>query len=244
MRYVASRFRHRTEDMNDIVQSGTVGLIKAIDGYAHRRGVEFLTYAIPTIAGEIKRFFRDTSWPVRVPRTMQELYLAVARGSDRVEQELGRQPTAEELAERLDLTRDQVTEGLVASRVYRTDSLDAPRERDTDDARSALADRLGACDPGLELAEFRAAVRPLLAGLPRRAQKVLALRFWEYRTQSEIAAEMGVSQMQISRILSATFTHLRESIEDRDAPAWADDNGHRPDPMQHSLHRTAPADLE
>lgn len=122
VRFIAARFRHRAEDMDDILQVGTIGLIKAVDGYDPGRGVEFVTYAIPTIAGEIKRFFRDTSWPVRVPRSMQELYLTVARGSDRLEQRLGRLPQPEEIAEDLHLTVDQATEGLVAGRVYRPDS--------------------------------------------------------------------------------------------------------------------------
>ncbi|MFF7457059.1 SigB/SigF/SigG family RNA polymerase sigma factor [Kitasatospora sp. NPDC008115] len=219
VRFIAGRFRHRPEDMDDILQVGTVGLIKAVDGYDPGRGVEFLTYAIPTIAGEIKRFFRDTSWPVRVPRRMQEFYLTVARGSDRLEQRLGRLPRPEEIAEDLHLTVDEVVEGLVAGRVYRPNSLDALRDQDTDESGSALLDRLGSCDPGIELAEFRTAVRPLLGRLPRREQVVLKLRFWEDRTQSEIAERIGVSQMHVSRLLSATLAHLREQLEDRQADA-------------------------
>ncbi|MFE2110108.1 SigB/SigF/SigG family RNA polymerase sigma factor [Kitasatospora sp. NPDC059463] len=213
VRFIAGRFRHRPEDMDDILQVGTVGLIKAVDGYDPERGVEFVTYAIPTIAGEIKRFFRDTSWPVRVPRRMQEFYLTVARGSDRLEQRLGRLPHPEEIAEDLHLTVDEVVEGLVAGRVYRPNSLDALRDQDTDESGSALLDRLGSCDPGIELAEFRTAVRPLLGQLPRREQVVLKLRFWEDRTQSEIAERIGVSQMHVSRLLSATLAHLREHGE-------------------------------
>ncbi|MEU6238761.1 SigB/SigF/SigG family RNA polymerase sigma factor [Kitasatospora sp. NPDC047058] len=223
VRFIAARFRHRAEDMDDILQVGTIGLIKAVDGYDPRRGVEFVTYAIPTIAGEIKRFFRDTSWPVRVPRSMQELYLTVARGSDRIEQELGRLPHPEEIAEELHLTVEETVEGLIAGRVYRPRSLDALREQDTDEAGSALLDRLGTCDPGIELADFRTAVRPLLAGLPEREQTVLKLRFWDGWTQSEIAHRIGVSQMHVSRLLTATLARLREQLEDHDAPGWADD---------------------
>ncbi|MFJ4674144.1 SigB/SigF/SigG family RNA polymerase sigma factor [Kitasatospora purpeofusca] len=229
VRFIAGRFRHRPEDMDDILQVGTVGLIKAVDGYDPGRGVEFVTYAIPTIAGEIKRFFRDTSWPVRVPRRMQECYLAVARGSDRLEQELGRLPRPEEIAEALDLSMEEVAEGLIAVRVHRSDSLDALRDEDTDESGSALLDRLGSCDPGIELAEFRTAVRPLLGRLPRREQKVLELRFWEDRTQSEIADRIGVSQMHVSRLLSVTLAHLREELDDRDAAGWNDDP---PDPRR------------
>ncbi|MGW6919341.1 SigB/SigF/SigG family RNA polymerase sigma factor [Kitasatospora sp. NPDC054939] len=222
VRFIAARFRHRSEAMEDILQVGTIGLIKAVDGFDRRRGVEFVTYAIPTIAGEIKRFFRDTSWPVRVPRSMQELYLLVTRGSDRLEQELGRLPRPEELAEDLGLTVEQVTEGLVAGRVYRPNSLDSLREQDTDESGSALLDRLGECDTNLELAEFRTAVRPLLGRLPEREQTVLLLRFWGGCTQSEIAGRIGVSQMHVSRLLSSTLTRLREQLEDRDAPGWTD----------------------
>ncbi|MFJ4184252.1 SigB/SigF/SigG family RNA polymerase sigma factor [Kitasatospora sp. NPDC089509] len=227
VRFIAARFRHRSEDMEDILQVGTVGLIKAVDGYDPHRGVEFVTYAIPTIAGEIKRFFRDTSWPVRVPRSMQELYLTVARGSDRLEQELGRVPSPEEIAKDLDLTVEEATEGLVAGRVHHPNSLDALREQDSDEAGSALVDRLGSCDPGIELADFRTAVRPLLAHLPEREQTVLKLRFWDGLTQSEIAARIGVSQMHVSRLLSTVLAGLREQLDDRDAPGWSP-RGHRP----------------
>ncbi|MEV7598824.1 SigB/SigF/SigG family RNA polymerase sigma factor [Kitasatospora sp. NPDC089797] len=223
VRFIAARFRHRAADLEDILQVGTIGLIKAVDGYDPQRGVEFVTYAIPTIAGEVKRFFRDTSWPVRVPRSMQELYLTVARGSDRLEQRLGRFPHPEEIADDLHLTVEQATQGLVAGRVYRSDSLDALREQDTDESGSAMLDRLGERDPGIELADFRTAVRPLLAELPEREQTVLKLRFWDGLTQSEIADRIGVSQMHVSRLLSATLARLRVQLDDADAPGWQDD---------------------
>nr|BFD89478.1 RNA polymerase sigma factor SigF [Kitasatospora sp. Xyl93] len=224
VRFIAARFRHRAEDLDDILQVGTIGLIKAVDGYDPQRGVEFVTYAIPTITGEIKRFFRDTSWPVRVPRSMQELYLSVARGSDRLEQELGRLPQPEEIAEDLHITVEQATEGLTAGRVYRPNSLDALRDQDTDESGSALLDRLGGCDPGIELTDFRIAVRPLLARLPEREQTVLKLRFWDGLTQSRIAERIGVSQMHVSRLLSATLAWLRQELEDLDAPGWAEES--------------------
>ncbi|WP_406193502.1 SigB/SigF/SigG family RNA polymerase sigma factor [Kitasatospora sp. NBC_01560] len=227
VRFIAGRFRHRAEDMDDILQVGTIGLIKAVDGYDPTRGVEFLTYAIPTIAGEVKRFFRDTSWPVRVPRSMQELYLRVARGSDRLEQSLGRLPHPDELARELDLSEEQVLQGLIAGRVYRPNSLDALRDQDSNEVGSALLDRLGTCDPGVELAEFRTAVRPLLAELPRREQVVLKLRFWDGLTQSEIATRIGVSQMHVSRLLAATLAGLHEQLDDRTAPGWGSE---APDP--------------
>ncbi|WP_457033584.1 SigB/SigF/SigG family RNA polymerase sigma factor [Kitasatospora sp. P5_F3] len=214
VRFAAGGFRRGAAELDDILQVGTVGLIKAVDGYDHRRGVEFATYAIPTITGEIKRFFRDTSWPLRVPRSLQERYLRVARCSDRLEQGLGRLPTPEEIAEELDLEPADVVVGLGVGRVYRVNSLDALRQ-DRDDAYgSALFDRLGACDRELDLAEFREAVRPLLRALPVRERTVLALRFWGDCTQAEIAEEIGVSQMHVSRLLAGILSGLRERLAD------------------------------
>ncbi|WP_232734001.1 SigB/SigF/SigG family RNA polymerase sigma factor [Kitasatospora sp. CB02891] len=213
VRFVAARFRHRPEELDDILQVGTIGLIKAVDGFDPDRGVEFVTYAIPTISGEIKRFFRDTSWPLRVPRSVQERYLAAARASDRLEQDLGRLPDTAELAEELHVTEAEAAEGLDAGRLCRCDSLDSLRDDDSDDTGSALINRLGCCDPELELAELRVAARPFLSRLPERERTVLLLRFWGGLTQSEIAHEIGVSQMHVSRILAATLTGLREQIE-------------------------------
>ncbi|MCC9307907.1 SigB/SigF/SigG family RNA polymerase sigma factor [Kitasatospora sp. RB6PN24] len=212
VRFVAGRFRHRSEEMQDLVQIGTVGLIKAVDGYDPGRGVEFVTYAIPTISGEIKRYFRDTSWPVRVPRSVQELYLTVVRGSDRLEQQLGRVPRPEEIADDLDLAEEQVAEGQAAGRVCRTDSLDALHD-EQDPAGSSLLDRMGERDAELDLVEFREAVRPLLAALPYRERFILVLRFWDDLTQSQIAARVGISQMHVSRLLTATLKELRERLD-------------------------------
>ncbi|GAA2280634.1 MULTISPECIES: SigB/SigF/SigG family RNA polymerase sigma factor [Kitasatospora] len=213
VRFVAAGFRHRAAEMDDILQVGTIGLIKAVDGYDPNRGVEFVTYALPTITGEIKRFFRDTSWPLRVPRSIQELYLRTARASDRLEQQLGRLPTPEELADDLGLTPEQVATGLHAGHAFYCDSLDATRDDGTDDSGNALLDRLGDCDHNLDLVIFREAVRPLLRLLTNRERTVLLLRFWGDCTQSEIAERIGVSQMQVSRVLSATLARLREQVE-------------------------------
>ncbi|MFJ1756933.1 SigB/SigF/SigG family RNA polymerase sigma factor [Kitasatospora sp. NPDC088134] len=218
VRFVAARFRHRPEELDDILQVGTVGLIKAVDGFDPERGVEFLTYAIPTISGEIKRFFRDTSWPLRVPRSVQERYLAAARASDRLEQDLGRLPELAELADELHLSEEEAAEGLEAGRLCRCDSLDSLRDDGSEDAGSALINRLGDCDPALELAELRVAAKPFISRLPERERTVLLLRFWGGLTQSEIAAEIGVSQMHVSRILAATLEGLRAQIEGRAQP--------------------------
>ncbi|MFE3111583.1 SigB/SigF/SigG family RNA polymerase sigma factor [Kitasatospora indigofera] len=219
VRFVAAGFRHRAAELDDILQVGVVGLIKAVDGYDHRRGVEFLTYAIPTIAGEIKRFFRDTSWPVRVPRGLQELYLRVARSSDRLEQQLGRLPTAEEIATDLDLDVADVDAALRVGRAYRAGSLDALREDRDDETGTTLLDRLGDEDHNLTAVEFRESVRPLLADLTPRERTVLRLRFWGGCTQCEIAEQIGCSQMQVSRLLAATLGSLRARLEDPAADA-------------------------
>ncbi|MFD0260973.1 SigB/SigF/SigG family RNA polymerase sigma factor [Kitasatospora indigofera] len=219
VRFVAAGFRHRAAEPDDILQVGVVGLIKAVDGYDHRRGVEFLTYAIPTIAGEIKRFFRDTSWPLRVPRGLQELYLRVARTSDRLEQQLGRLPTAEEIATDLDLDIADVDAALRVGRAYRAGSLDALREDRDDETGTTLLDRLGDEDHNLTAVEFRESVRPLLADLTPRERTVLRLRFWGDCTQCEIAEQIGCSQMQVSRLLAATLGSLRARLEDPAADA-------------------------
>ncbi|MEU3498089.1 SigB/SigF/SigG family RNA polymerase sigma factor [Kitasatospora cineracea] len=213
VRFVAARFRHRPEELDDIIQVGTVGLIKAVDGFDPQRGVEFVTYAIPTVSGEIKRFFRDTSWPLRVPRSVQERYLAAAHASDRLEQALGRLPDTAEIAEELQVTEEQAAEGVDAGRLCRCDSLDSLRDDESDDTGSALINRLGSCDPELEVAEFRVMAKPFISRLPERERTVLLLRFWGGLTQSEIATEIGVSQMHVSRILSATLAGLRAQVE-------------------------------
>ncbi|MFG3054038.1 SigB/SigF/SigG family RNA polymerase sigma factor [Kitasatospora sp. NPDC048239] len=219
VRFVVAGFRNRTAEPEDLIQVGTVGLIKAVDGYDHRRGVEFVTYAIPTIAGEIKRSFRDTSWPVRVPRSLQELYLRVARRSDALEQRLGRLPTTEELAEDLHLDPAEVAAGLGVGRAYRSESLDALREDQEDEPGGALIDRLGERDRNLALVEFRESVRPLLGDLSPRERTILMLRYWGDCTQSEIAEQIGCSQMHVSRLLAATLGGLRERLADPNADA-------------------------
>ncbi|WP_406321500.1 RNA polymerase sigma factor SigF [Streptomyces sp. NBC_00519] len=210
VKFAASRFRSRSEPMEDIVQVGTIGLIKAIDRFELARGVEFPTFAMPTIVGEIKRFFRDTSWSVRVPRRLQELRLDLAKAGDELAQKLDRAPTVAELAERLDLSKDEVVEGMAASNAYTASSLDAQPEED--DAEGALADRIGYEDHGLEGIEYVESLKPLIAELPPRDRKILSLRFVAGMTQSEIGDELGISQMHVSRLLSRTLVRLRKGL--------------------------------
>ncbi|MFB7112663.1 RNA polymerase sigma factor SigF [Streptomyces sp. NPDC056190] len=210
VRFAASRFRSRSEPMEDIIQVGTIGLIKAIDRFELSRGVEFPTFAMPTIIGEIKRFFRDTSWSVRVPRRLQELRLDLAKAGDELAQRLDRAPTVAELAEHLGLSNDEVVEGMAASNAYTASSLDAQPEED--DSEGALADRIGYEDHGLEGIEYVEALKPLIAQLPSRDRKILSLRFVANMTQSEIGEELGISQMHVSRLLSRTLGQLRKGL--------------------------------
>ena len=210
VKFAASRFRSRSEPMEDIVQVGTIGLIKAIDRFELSRGVEFPTFAMPTIIGEIKRFFRDTSWSVRVPRRLQELRLDLAKAGDELAQKLDRAPTVAELADRLGLSCEEVIEGMAASNAYTASSLDAQPEED--DSEGALADRIGYEDHGLEGIEYVESLKPLIAELPPRDRKILSLRFVGNLTQSEIGEELGISQMHVSRLLSRTLTKLRRGL--------------------------------
>ncbi|WP_129842252.1 RNA polymerase sigma factor SigF [Streptomyces sp. RFCAC02] len=210
VRFAASRFRSRSEPMEDIVQVGTIGLIKAIDRFDADRGVEFPTFAMPTIIGEIKRFFRDTSWSVRVPRRLQELRLDLAKAGDELAQQLDRSPTVAELAARLGVPEDEVVEGMAASNAYTASSLDAQPEED--DSESALADRLGYEDHDLEGIEYIESLKPMIAELAPRDRTILSLRFVANMTQSEIGEELGISQMHVSRLLSRTLTRLRKGL--------------------------------
>ncbi|GHF63899.1 RNA polymerase sigma factor [Streptomyces mashuensis] len=210
VKFAAARFRTRSEPMEDIIQVGTIGLIKAIDRFELSRGVEFPTFAMPTIIGEIKRFFRDTSWSVRVPRRLQELRLDLARASDELAQRLDRSPTVAELAERLGLTEEEVVEGMAASNAYTASSLDAQAE--ADEPEGTLSDRIGYEDHGLEGVEYVESLKPLIAELPQRDRHILSLRFVANMTQSEIGEELGISQMHVSRLLSRTLVKLRRGL--------------------------------
>ncbi|MEE4544273.1 RNA polymerase sigma factor SigF [Streptomyces sp. V4-01] len=210
VKFAASRFRTRSEPMEDIVQVGTIGLIKAIDRFELSREVEFPTFAMPTIVGEIKRFFRDTSWSVRVPRRLQELRLDLAKAGDELAQQLDRTPTVRELAQRLDLPEHEIIEGMSASNAYTASSLDAqPAE---DDPEGALADRIGYEDHDLEGVEYVESLKPLIAQLSPRDRTILSLRFVGNLTQSEIGEELGISQMHVSRLLSRTLSRLRRGL--------------------------------
>ncbi|MEU4498441.1 RNA polymerase sigma factor SigF [Streptomyces sp. NBC_00210] len=212
VRYAAGRFRNRAEQMEDIVQVGTIGLIKAIDRFELSREVEFATFAVPYIVGEIKRFFRDTSWAVHVPRRLQELRIDLAKATDELSQELDRSPNTAELAEHLGLGEEEVIEGVVASNGYTAGSIDMPVDDASDHAPVPLSDRLGAPDADLETAENVQALKPLIQELDDRDKRILRMRFGEEMTQSEIGVELGVSQMHVSRLLTRITSRLREGL--------------------------------
>ncbi|MGW5398304.1 SigB/SigF/SigG family RNA polymerase sigma factor [Streptomyces sp. NPDC003952] len=220
VQFAARRFRARVLggglDMDDIIQVGTIGLIKAIDRYDLEREVEFSTLALPYIIGEIKRYFRDTTWAVHVPRRLQELRTELAKAQESLSDDLGRAPTVKELAQHLKLSEDEIIDGLIAANGYTSSSLDATA--DSDETSSAgrgarpAAERHGAVDPGMELFEEFHTLAPLLEQLDERDRLILQMRFGQEQTQAEIGAELGISQMQVSRILSRTLSRLRTGM--------------------------------
>jgi RNA polymerase sigma-B factor len=209
--HLARRFRNRGEPYDDLVQVATIGLIKSVDRFDLGRGVEFSTYATPTIVGEIKRHFRDKGWAVRVPRRLQELRLSMASATSELSQKQGRSPTVSELAAHMKITDEEVLEGLESANAYSTLSLDAG-DSGSGDEPMPVADTLGSEDEGLEGVEYRESLKPMLEQLPPREKKILMLRFFKNMTQSEIAEEIGISQMHVSRLLARTLAQLREGL--------------------------------
>ncbi len=207
--YLARRFRNRGEPLEDLVQVGTIGLLKAIDRFDLEREVEFSTYATPTIVGELKRHFRDKGWAVRVPRRLQELNLSLTKVVAELSQEIGRSPTVREIASRMHLSEEEVLEGLDTSNAYAVVSLDAPTGgEDT----PSVSDHIGVEDETLETLEYRAALGPIIAELPERERRILYLRFFRGMTQSQIAERLGISQMHVSRLLNRTLVMLRDRL--------------------------------
>ncbi|MBC7266977.1 MAG: SigB/SigF/SigG family RNA polymerase sigma factor [Coriobacteriia bacterium] len=212
VRYLASRFRNRGEPLDDLVQVGTIGLIKAIDRFDVDRDVEFTTYATPTIVGEIKRHFRDKGWAVKVPRRLQELSFKVNQSLDSLTQELQRAPTIEEIGERVGATAEEVLEALESSEAYNFVSLEGDRNSETQDSTFSILEYIGKNDHLIDVVEDRALLAEGLKQLTPLEQQVLYLRFFEGLTQTEIASRLGVSQMQVSRMLRKTLRVLREAL--------------------------------
>jgi RNA polymerase sigma-B factor len=206
--YLARRFSGRGEPVEDLIQVANLGLVKAVDRFDAERGVQFSTYATATILGELKRHFRDRTWSIRVPRSLQESGMAVNRAVTDLHQELARSPTIAEIGVRTGLSEEAVLEAMEALQAYSTVSLDAPAEDD----RTRL-ERIGQPDEAMDLMESWTAIAPHVRDLPERERRLLYLRFFKDRTQAEIAAELGISQMHVSRLLSATLQQLRDRVE-------------------------------
>ncbi|WP_037762787.1 RNA polymerase sigma factor SigF [Streptomyces sp. 142MFCol3.1] len=212
VRYAAARFRSRgPEEMEDIVQVGTIGLIKAIDRFELTREVEFTSFAVPYIVGEIKRFFRDTSWAVHVPRRLQEARVQLAKATEELRSRLGRTPTLRELSQLMCLSEEEVNEARLASNGYNSSSLDAAIGT-SEDGETALADFIGTEDNALELVEDFHALAPLIGELDERERRIIHMRFVDELTQAQIGEHLGVSQMHVSRLLSRTLAKLRRGM--------------------------------
>jgi len=211
VKYLASRFRNRGEPIDDLIQVGTIGLIKAIDRFDIDREVEFTTYATPTIVGELKRHFRDKGWAVKVPRRMQELSFKVNQAMDALTQELQHSPTIPEIATYLDVTPEEVLEAFETSEAYSFVSLEIDRNNDGTEGFSIL-EYIGKDDPLMALVDDRATLSVAFKSLDTQEQHVLYLRFFEGLSQTEIATMLGISQMQVSRLLRRTLRVLREHI--------------------------------
>ncbi|OMC16556.1 RNA polymerase subunit sigma [Mycolicibacter heraklionensis] len=210
--HIARRFEGRGEQRDDLVQVARVGLVNAVTRFDVETGSDFVSFAVPTIMGEVRRHFRDNSWSVKVPRRLKELHLRLGVATAELSQRLGRAPTPSELAAELELSRDEVVEGLVAGSSYNTLSIDGGGSSDEDDVRS-IADTLGDVDTRMDRIEDREALRPLLDALPERERTVLVLRFFESMTQTQIAERVGISQMHVSRLLAKSLAKLRDQLQ-------------------------------
>ncbi|MFI6871531.1 RNA polymerase sigma factor SigF [Nocardia sp. NPDC050406] len=208
--HIARRFTGRGEEFDDLHQIATLGLVLAVDRFDVSRGSSFLSFAVPTIMGEVRRHFRDHTWALRVPRHTKEVQRNIGPAIETLAQRLGRMPTAREIAAELEVELTDVTRALVARNAYRADSLDAVVQHEDDTSTTAVMDSLGAEEPCYQLTEDAMTVRPLIAALPERQRRVLTMRYYKHMTQTEIASDLHVSQMQVSRILSKTLATLRK----------------------------------
>jgi RNA polymerase sigma-B factor len=208
VQHIARRFAGRGEPLDDLEQAGTIGLIGAIDRFDPNRGIDFLSFAIPTITGEIRRHFRDHTWSTRVPRRLKDMQSRLNSVIGPLSQELGRAPRPSEIADRLEISVDEVLAGLDAQPAYRTSSIDAL----TATTDTPLADRLGDPDATLDQIEYRESLLPLLDKLPERARTILTLRFFGNQTQTQIAEVVGISQMHVSRLLAQILADLRQDL--------------------------------
>jgi RNA polymerase sigma-B factor len=209
-RRLAARFRNRGEDLDDLIQVAMLGLINAVDRFDPAKGLPFVHYAVPTILGELKRHFRDRAWALHVHRSLQELHLAVCRAVPELSQRLQRTPTAQDIADYLDVQIDDVLQGMQCATAYTARSLNTPVT--SSDTQTELGELVGDVDRDMEMLPDRQALRQALQTLPEREREILQLRFVDNLTQSEIASKIGVSQMHVSRLLARAFVKLREEM--------------------------------
>lgn len=212
VRFIANKFKNRGEPIDDLIQVGYLGLIKAIDRFDPSRGLEFTTFATPTIMGEIKRHFRDKGWSVRVPRRLQELSAKVNQATDTLTSQLQRSPTIAEIADYLDATVDEVLEAMESSSAYSSVSLEAPSGADDDDTPSVI-DRYATEDSDLAFTDDRIIIEEALASFSPRERDVIEMRFLKGMTQIEIAEKLGISQVQVSRLLRRTLKKIQDKID-------------------------------
>lgn len=212
VRFIANKFKNRGEPIDDLIQVGYLGLLKAIDRFDPSRGLEFTTFATPTIMGEIKRHFRDKGWSVRVPRRLQELSAKVNQATDTLTSQLQRSPTIAEIADYLDATVDEVLEAMESSSAYSSVSLEAPSGADDDDTPSVI-DRYATEDSDLAFTDDRIIIEEALASFSPRERDVIEMRFLKGMTQIEIAEELGISQVQVSRLLRRTLKKIQDKID-------------------------------
>jgi RNA polymerase sigma-B factor len=211
-RRLARRYQHTDEPIEDLIQVASIGLLKAVDRFDCSREVMFSSYAVPTILGELKRHFRDRTWSVRVPRDLQELALRVDQTVTRLSLGRRRSPTVGEVARAVETSEEQVLEAMEAMGAYRASSLDVPRSS-RDEETESVAETIGSADQGYDRAEERATLEPLMAGITERERTVLRLRFSDDLTQAEIGERIGVSQMQVSRLIRQALSRLRASAD-------------------------------
>jgi RNA polymerase sigma-B factor len=215
-RQLARRYQRQNEPLDDLMQVASMGLVKAIDRFDPARGTAFSTYAVPTILGELKRYFRDSGWAVHVPRGMQERVMKLDQASQDLHRKLGRSPSAYELADELGLTSEEVLEAMEASSAYDAISLEEQRGSERDSQEPTYADSLGREEERYELVEYGATIAPTMKALSERERLILHLRFVEDMTQSEIADRIGVSQMHVSRLIRRALARLRAVARERD----------------------------
>jgi RNA polymerase sigma-B factor len=208
--HIARRFGGRGEAREDLVQVARLGLVNAVDRFDVERETEFISFAVPTIMGEVRRYFRDSGWAVRVPRRLKELHLSISKAVGVLSQRLGRAPTPSELAAELKIDVEELSDGLIAGNAYQTISVEGTIGDKTDEL--SLLDTVGDYDGELENVENHEALKPLLNQLPERERTILMLRFFGNMTQTQIAEHIGVSQMHVSRLLSRTLEYLREKL--------------------------------